>query len=252
MAWGIKRDAYRGYIVLNISICSAISFLISGGFFAINTLSFENLDGHVTFSTNARGEDIDRRIAMMKMITTSSLFPFVFRDVTIFVDARYQEPRATMRGKDMQVSSSMASDAEFLQVFVHELAHYVDISVLQMTAQHPDPSQEFYAISWRSAYIKHPGASLGSFVSGYAATNQYEDFAESFVWYVFHNEDFADRALRNEDLRKKYLFFAQWVFPDRQFQGIDFGMGIMPAYFWDTTKQPIFLQKYLYFVSPSI
>ena len=29
-----------------------------------------------------------------------------------------------------------------------------------------------------------------AFVSGYAATNQYEDFAESFAMYVFHNAAF--------------------------------------------------------------
>jgi hypothetical protein len=51
------------------------------------------------------------------------------------------------------------------------------------------------------------------FVSGYAAANQYEDFAESLVFYIFHNATFADRALRSESLRQKYLFFANSLFP---------------------------------------
>lgn len=89
-------------------------------------------------------------------------------------------------------------------------------------------------------------------MSGYAATNQYEDFAESLVWYVFHNEDFADRALRNEMIRQKYLFFATQVFPGGAFQGTDFSRGRPPAYMWDTTKVSIQLEKYLYFLQISI
>jgi len=72
------------------------------------------------------------------------------------------------------------------------------------------------------------------------------------VWYVFHNDDFIDRALRNEEIRQKYLFFALQVFPQGQFQGLDFGMGTMPEYLWDTTRTRIFLQKYLYFLASSI
>ena len=96
--------------------------------------------------------------------------------------------------------------------------------------------------------MKKSGISLASFVSGYAATNQYEDFAESFVWYIFHNEDFADRALRDDRVREKYLFFASAVFPNGQFQGTDFSLGVPPGYLWDTTKIPVLLQKYLYFL----
>ena len=84
------------------------------------------------------------------------------------------------------------------------------------------------------------------FVSGYAATNQYEDFAETFVFYVFHNSTFADRALRSESLRLKYLFFMNSVFPMGAYQGTDFSIGRVPSYLWDTTKISFSLQKYLY------
>jgi len=86
------------------------------------------------------------------------------------------------------------------------------------------------------------------FVSGYAATNQYEDFAESFVFYIFHNATFADRALRSESIRQKYLFFANTVFARGYFQGTDFSIGRVPSYVWDTTKIAYSLQKYLYFL----
>lgn len=86
------------------------------------------------------------------------------------------------------------------------------------------------------------------FVTGYAATNQYEDFAESFIVYMFHNEQFAALGLKNEILRKKYLFFRDYVFPDGSFEGTDFTVGEIPGYSWDSTKISFSLKKYLYFI----
>ncbi len=85
-----------------------------------------------------------------------------------------------------------------------------------------------------------------SFISGYAATNQYEDFAESFTFYIFHNREFADRAMKNESLRQKYLFFSNSIFTGGAFVDTDFRIGKIPKYLWDTTKIPISVQKYLY------
>jgi len=87
---------------------------------------------------------------------------------------------------------------------------------------------------------------MESFVTGYAATNKYEDFAESFVFYVFHNRSFADMALKNESLRRKYLFFSEYIFPREEFTQTDFTLGTLPTYSWDSTKIPISLKKYLY------
>ena len=89
---------------------------------------------------------------------------------------------------------------------------------------------------------------MSSFITGYAATNQYEDFAESFTMYIFHNRTFEDRALANESIRRKYLFFQTVVFPNGYFVDTEFALGKVPAYNWDSTKIPISLQKYLYFL----
>ena len=32
------------------------------------------------------------------------------------------------------------------------------------------------------------------FVSWYAMTNKYEDFAESFTYYILHNKDFLNKT----------------------------------------------------------
>jgi hypothetical protein len=150
-----------------------------------------------------------------------------------------------MRERKISLSPYVVRDTEFIQLFAHELAHYMDIYILT-SRDGRDISDDFYHISWQASSTKKSGQGMIDFVSGYASTNQYEDFAESAVLYIFHNAVFADRALRSEPLRQKYLFFANNIFPGGSFQGTDFSIGQVPAYVWDTTKISFSLQKYLY------
>lgn len=185
----------------------------------------------------------------MIMETLSSLMmPFSFDGLLVVLDPNQREPRGQFRAKSIRLSSHITENSEFIKLFTHELAHFIDIYVLRTSEILLDPSLDFYKISWQTSELKHPGNSIADFISGYAATNQYEDFAESFVWFVFHNADFADRALKNSKLREKYLFFSDRVFVNGQFQGTDFSQKRPPAYLWDTTKIPIVLKKYLYFL----
>lgn len=148
----------------------------------------------------------------------------------------------------MKLSATVDRDSEFIKLFTHELGHFIDIYVLRATNTTADPSESFYAISWKSANVKKPANFISDFISGYAAINQYEDFAEAFVWYIFHNENFHERAMKNDAIRQKYLFFADFVFVHGEFQGTDFSLGQIPNYFWDSTKIPIFIQNYLSFL----
>lgn len=190
----------------------------------------------------------DSRIDVMSQVLTSSFFPFSYSGLSVFLDQDQYEPRAKIRNKEIFLSPHILQTGEFLKLFVHELGHFVDLYILRASPDQSDPSREFYRISWNSAHVKHAQMGMSAFVSGYAASNQYEDFAESFVWYIFHNEDFMDRALRHEALREKYLFFATYVFPHGEFQATDFSVELPPEYLWDTTKTPILLQKYLFFL----
>lgn len=63
---------------------------------------------------------------------------------------------------------------------------------------------------------------------------------------MFHNNEFADRALKNDALRQKYLFLQKYIFVHGEFTGTDFSTNKIPSYFWDTTKLPISVNKYLY------
>lgn len=77
--------------------------------------------------------------------------------------------------------------------------------------------------------------SADSFVSGYAATNQYEDFAETFAMYVFHNAALEKRAADSEPLQRKYDFLRESVFGE-YFRGTEYEKSPIPSTLWDVTK----------------
>lgn len=79
-------------------------------------------------------------------------------------------------------------------------------------------------------------------------TNKYEDFAESYTFYVFHNESFAARAATDSILARKYAFFESKVFDKSEFVGTSFESVPLEKYLWDTTKPPIFVAKYLQYI----
>ncbi|NCP77136.1 hypothetical protein GW830_03325 [bacterium] len=124
-------------------------------------------------------------------------------------------------GNKLILSTAIPSDSEQLKVFVHELGHIVDILYLKKGFL-SDPSDVFYSISWDSFNTKKRGQKLADFISGYALSNKYEDFAESFAFYVFHNEDFATLAKKNIYLQQKYNFLKSYVFGSDAFVGTSF------------------------------
>ena len=111
----------------------------------------------------------------------------------------------------------------------------IDIYTFKKKLQKADPSEEFYAISWVKPNIMKAWLSGSSFISGYAATNQYEDFAESFTMYVFHNKEFLKRAKVNNIVQKKYNFLKTRIFWD-VFLGSEYEKEVIPKKVWDVTK----------------
>ncbi len=106
----------------------------------------------------------------------------------------------------------MKNLAEVSKVLVHEIGHMIDIYAFRKNLKRADPSEDFYRISWKDATTIKAGIPQKSFVSGYASTNQYEDFAESFTMYIFHNKEFLKRSEDNDYLKRKYNFLKTYVF----------------------------------------
>jgi hypothetical protein len=158
------------------------------------------------------------------------------------------EPRGQMTTEKVSLVAPLASEYESIKVLAHELGHVVDIRYLTEGRVLSDPSDAFYAISWVDTSTKKPKMALSDFVSGYAMTNKYEDFGESFNYYMFHNDDFAKRAKSSKILKAKYVFFQKKIFPNQEFVGTAFESDPIPQYSWDTTKIPIALNKYLFYM----
>jgi hypothetical protein len=168
--------------------------------------------------------------------------------MSLVYDADRTEPRGQVSGKTLTLSLNIPTTDETIAVLVHEMGHIVDIQHLRKGMLSADPSKEFYALSWQSSSEKLPDAKISDFVSGYALSNQYEDFAETFAFYVLHNDTFRKRAASEATLRAKYEFMRDEVFDDGSFEGTDFGSGTVADYFWDTTKLAFDRKKYLFFI----
>lgn len=140
------------------------------------------------------------------------------------------------------------SKNEFLSVAIHEFAHFVDIYYFQKKVLH-DISENFYLISWEETRIIKSWQEQKDFVSWYAMTNKYEDFAESFTYYILHNKDFLEKAQKSEILQKKYNFFSVYFFKKWGFQETDFSIdNIVLDYYRDITKIEYDLEKLLQYL----
>lgn len=139
------------------------------------------------------------------------------------------DPSAANRGlggESTIIIIGTVPDSEFRALLIHECGHVTDLGGLRGTPNGGatkffdgatpivanDPSVAFYALSWISATVKQPGTKNTDFVSGYAAADPFEDFAETFAYYALQKEAFQALAAKNPILKAKYDFMDQVVF----------------------------------------
>ena len=167
---------------------------------------------------------------------------------------RYDNPsQRGLAGKNTLIVTGNVSDQEFLALLVHELGHVFDLnSDTRCLAGSPaaglsefkdgadpvyknDPSLSFYRIAWVGPKEQKAGVKPADFVSGYAAHDVFEDFAESHAYFVLHNEVFKERAAENKMIAAKYEWFRTNMYSN----GVNFAQtreiwtGSVP---WDITK----------------
>ena len=137
---------------------------------------------------------------------------------------------------------------EFSSVGIHEFWHYVDLYFLEKKV-FTDLSEYFYNISWNSTKVLKAWQVQENFVSWYAMTNKYEDFAESFTYYILHNDDFLYKTKKSIVLKNKYNFFKKYVFRDFDFEWTDFSKNNkIKEYYRDITKIDFSLENFLEFL----
>lgn len=122
------------------------------------------------------------------------------------------------------------SREEFVSVLTHELGHVIDLGGINgnpMSSKSafndgPNPiytndlSVAYYNYSWEDTYRHQGMVGRNDFVSGYAMSDPFEDFAEAFTFYTLHNRDFQALAVANTQLAKKYAWIRDNIFNGKE------------------------------------
>lgn len=120
---------------------------------------------------------------------------------------------------------------ELVSVLLHEMGHITDTGLLQSSdsvlaektsfddrgtlVYTDDPSADFYSISWENnSSFTSPET---GFISGYAMTSPFEDFADTYASYILHGPLFRFYAGLDTDLKAKYKFMKETVFDGVEF-----------------------------------
>jgi len=164
---------------------------------------------------------------------------------------RYDKPeRRGLAGKSTIILDGTLPDEEFRAVLIHEaLGHVFDLGCLTGSplagssifkdGNEPifrdDPSLSFYRISWYDSQTQRDDAKPDDFVSGYAASDPFEDLAESTIYYILQNEAFTQRAMTNATLAEK-LKWLQAFLPVNPTSVATPGEGWDGSVPWDATK----------------
>ncbi len=177
----------------------------------------------------------------------------LFKDKKLNFDLILNFQKDAIRWKYKNKTISLYSlvdikDNELASVFVHELWHYIDINFLQKQVL-TDLSDKFYDISWQNTYEIKAWLLKTDFVSWYALTNKYEDFAESFLYYVLFNSDFREKSLKSDLIKQKYDFFSNYIFKQDEFKKTNFRIEFdLKDYYWDITKINFSLNNFLHYL----
>ena len=169
-----------------------------------------------------------------------------------YLYVRYDNPeRRGLASAQTIIIDGNVPDSEFRALLIHEFAHTMDLGCMAGTPEsgssnfrdgndviyQDDPSVLFYGISWKNAETKLPKTRGADFVSGYAASDPFEDLAESVTYFVLQNEAFRLRAKGNPTLAAKFTWIESSLFPKvlSIATGTHQWNGTVP---WDTTKLP--------------
>ena len=108
----------------------------------------------VTLSSSPQSDRSTSREHMLTtLISTPVILSLLNPPLDVLIDASMIEPRGRMQARKSSLSAGVTRDAEFLKLFVHELAHFIDIYRLTGDSR-TDPSYLFYRISWRDVSTK--------------------------------------------------------------------------------------------------
>lgn len=161
--------------------------------------------------------------------------------------------RRGLGGKTTIILDGSVPDEEFVALLVHECGHVIHgnmhgTATAGQTAftdgPYPfyadSPMIAFWNISWKNSSVRLPAARDADFVSGYAKSDPFEDFSETFAAYVLQRDALRERAKTNNAIAAK-LFWMDVNLPMAENtigDGTATWEGTVP---WDMTKLPLTL-----------
>ncbi len=130
---------------------------------------------------------------------------------------QYNNPKNRgLGGKTTIILTGNVGNEEFAGLLIHECAHVIHSNLpgspLSGKSAFVDgadpfyndsPIAAFFSISWTEADLLKREAKKADFVSGYAMSDAFEDFAESFALYILHRDAFEERAQTNKAIAAK-------------------------------------------------
>lgn len=167
--------------------------------------------------------------------------------------------RGLAGGDTMIIRCANVSENELMAVVIHEVGHIVDTGVNlsskeqklkssfmdgSLPVYQDDPSASFYGESFLDSRTRKVAVDELDFVSGYAMTDPFEDFAESYLYYILHGNAFRKLTESSEILKEKYEFMKNSVFNNKEFdlenEDVDYLSRI-----YDATKMKFSREKIL-------
>lgn len=213
--------------------------------------SAQNAIGEVALTQPIQEDQIARAFQKLPQDQVKSLQSLIF-------DYDPHAHRGLGGGGMIIIRAVDMTSEEFVAVLIHELGHNVDYGFLKpqeevsktsfadgdMPLYETDPSVDFYRLSWTSNTTKKEGITDADFVSGYAASDPFEDFSETYAYYILHNKEFQALTASSEVLLAKYNFMKDMVFKGQVFETgtTQTDLTTRP---WDITVLPYDLSTFL-------
>lgn len=194
---------------------------------------------------------MNQKLIANEILTT--ILPANCRDTLKNFYVKYEKQKSRgLAGKNVMILDGTVSDSEFRALFIHESGHNIDLGCLQGNKDsgasgfmdgndqiyNNDPSLGYYRISWITGNVQRSDSHPEDFASGYASYNAFEDFAESFAYFILQNDEFKLRTQTNTPMAKKYAFIRDTIFGGTVphfAMGQSVWSGKAP---WDITKLP--------------
>lgn len=164
----------------------------------------------------------------------------------IYKDAKYRG----LGGKTTIILDGSVKDTEFVALLIHECGHVISGNMLGAPSAGESSFRDgkdvfyrdgaavsFFSVSWENERTLKKGTKDADFVSGYASSDIFEDFAETFAAYVLQRPYLRKRAETNESIARK-LAWMEANLPLSETAVGNAGYAGSKDLPWDVTKLP--------------